>query len=131
MLFRFVQHVGTFTRFVRSYMSLRAEKLLFGSPLESSKSLFKSPARKILSYLFNTWFKLFEFLGEIRRCFVLVVYKQIQYSPFIFEIVSSMHIVSDTSVCKSLILLAMRPFSTKTNLPPPFEFLSLRNRRNY
>ena len=69
VLFRFV-HVGTFTKFVRLYMSLRAEKLSLGSPLESNKSLFKSPARKIFSYLFNTWFKLFEFLGEIKRCFV-------------------------------------------------------------
>ena len=54
-----LKQVGVLTKFVRLKVSISSDKWLSFSPLDPDTSIFKSPATKILSYLFTAWLIVF------------------------------------------------------------------------
>ena len=55
-----LKQVGVLNKFVRWEVSISSEKWLSFSPLDPYTTIFKSPASKILSYLFITWLIAFD-----------------------------------------------------------------------
>ena len=50
-----LKQFGVLTKFFRLKVSISSEKWLSISPIDPDTSIFKSPASKILSYLFIAW----------------------------------------------------------------------------
>ena len=111
-------------------VSIKTEKWLLTSHLEFKTSEFKSPAWKILSFLFIIWFSQYHFFLKY-KLFCSMFLRENKIYHFFWPMISSIHIVSKIVVSKLWIYSNICPCFKKTIFPPLFQLPSLRSEEKW
>lgn len=125
-----LKQVGDFIIFFKPQVFMKTEKWLLTSHLEFKTSEFKSPAWKILSFLFIIWFSQYDFFLKY-KLFCSMFLRENKIYHFFWPMISSIHIVSKIVVSKPLIYSNICPCFKKTIFPPLFQLPSLRSEEKW